>query len=62
MNRARVSGRDTSYEWKIVALHFGIQDIMQLGMGALVLGLFVGLAPKETAPARLAQTTALARS
>ncbi|WP_322088659.1 MFS transporter [Burkholderia sp. BCC1999] len=45
-----------------VAKHFGIQYIMQLGMGALVLGLFVVLALKETAPARLARTTTLARS
>lgn len=45
-----------------VAKHFGIQYIMQLGMGALVLGLFVVLALKETAPARLARTVALAES
>jgi len=45
-----------------VAKHFGIQYIMQLGMGALVLGLFVALALKETAPVRIARTAALARS
>ncbi|WP_175781980.1 MFS transporter [Burkholderia anthina] len=45
-----------------VAKHFGIQYIMQLGMGALVLGLIVALALKETAPARLARTGALAES
>ncbi|WP_396330244.1 MFS transporter [Burkholderia anthina] len=45
-----------------VAKHFGIQYIMQLGMGALVLGLIVALALKETAPARLARTVALAES
>ncbi|MCW3698928.1 MFS transporter [Burkholderia cenocepacia] len=43
-----------------VAKHFGIQYIMQLGMGALVLGLFVALALKETAPARRARAVALA--
>ncbi|MCA8094623.1 MFS transporter [Burkholderia anthina] len=45
-----------------VAKHFGIQYIMQLGMGALVLGLIVVLSLKETAPARLARTVALAES
>lgn len=45
-----------------VAKHFGIQYIMQLGMGALVLGLIVALSLKETAPARLARTVALADS
>ncbi|MGR3909982.1 MFS transporter [Burkholderia sp. SR8] len=45
-----------------VAKHFGIQYIMQLGMGALVLGLFVALALKETAPARIASTVSLAKS
>ncbi|MBY4866062.1 MFS transporter [Burkholderia anthina] len=45
-----------------VAKHFGIQYIMQLGMGALVLGLIVALSLKETAPARLARTVALAES
>ncbi|WP_321927119.1 MFS transporter [Burkholderia sp. BCC1998] len=45
-----------------VAKHFGIQYIMQLGMGALVLGLFVALALKETAPARVTRTVSLAES
>lgn len=45
-----------------VAKHFGIQYIMQLGMGALVLGLFVALALKETAPARVTRTVSLADS
>ncbi|WP_434666731.1 MFS transporter [Paraburkholderia sp. A3BS-1L] len=37
-----------------VAKHFGIQYIMQLGLAALVIGLVVALALKETAPARQA--------
>ncbi|SDI50534.1 Predicted arabinose efflux permease, MFS family [Paraburkholderia steynii] len=37
-----------------VAKHFGIQYIMALGMGALVVGLMVVLSLKETAPSRLA--------
>ncbi|MEC5405657.1 MFS transporter [Paraburkholderia sp. MPAMCS5] len=36
-----------------VAKHFGIQYIMQLGMGALAIGLIVAVSLKETAPARL---------
>lgn len=43
-----------------VAKHFGIQYIMQLGMGALVVGLVVALAFKETAPARLTRGAASA--
>lgn len=38
-----------------VAKHFGIQYIMQLGMGALVIGLLVALSLKETAPTRIGQ-------
>ncbi|MCG5072550.1 MFS transporter [Paraburkholderia tagetis] len=38
-----------------VAKHFGIQYIMQLGMGALVVGLLVALSLKETAPTRIGQ-------
>jgi MFS family permease len=39
-----------------VAKHFGIQYIMQLGLGALVVGLLVALSLKETAPARIKGT------
>ncbi|MFM0658056.1 MFS transporter [Paraburkholderia sediminicola] len=45
-----------------VAKHFGIQCIMQLGMGALEVGLIVALSLKETAPARLASGAAAAAS
>ncbi|MBN3789124.1 MFS transporter [Burkholderia sp. Ac-20353] len=41
-----------------VAKHFGIQYIMQLGMGALTVGLVVVLSLSETAPARLSVTGA----
>ncbi|WP_322062390.1 MFS transporter [Paraburkholderia sp. J63] len=43
-----------------VAKNFGIEYIMQLGMGALIIGLFVTLALKETAPVRRAHAGAMA--
>lgn len=42
-----------------VAKHFGIQYIMQLGLGALVVGFVVALSLRETAPVRLARHDAL---
>ncbi|TCW79856.1 MFS transporter [Burkholderia sp. SRS-46] len=42
-----------------VAKHFGIQHIMQLGMGALMIGLVIALSLRETAPVRLAQQGAV---
>ena len=36
-----------------VAHHFGIQYILYLGLGALVIGFLVALSLKETAPSRL---------
>lgn len=43
-----------------VAKHFGIQYIMHLGMGALIIGLLVAVSPKETALARLKAMVAAA--
>ena len=43
-----------------VAAHFGIQNILWLPIGAVVLGVFVSVLLKETAPAKLRRREAAA--